>query len=77
MRAIVARLARLEPARRDEFVALVRADSGLNLETRMWLLRVARNDPFLESARKHLAGDPEAAQTSLHSSLAGAISSVG
>ena len=77
LRAIVRRLAALDPARRDQFVALVRADAGLNLETRMWLLRVARNEPFLAAARERLVGDPERARTPLDSPLAGAISSVG
>jgi hypothetical protein len=78
LRAIVRRLARVHRAGRlADFLELVRSDPGLNLETRKWLLRVARNEPFLAAVDAYYAGQPAARGTQLQSALAGAISSVG
>jgi hypothetical protein len=73
LQTLVGRIAALSDASREEFVARVRDDAGLNLDTRLWVLRIARNEPFLESARRRFGLDP----ASLDSPLAGAISSVG
>ena len=67
------RVAALEPERRQDFVGLVRSHARRNLETRLWILRIARNEPFLETVRLRFDADG----ASLHSPLAGAISSVG
>ena len=73
LRSVVARVATLDSERREAFVRLLRSDTGLNLETRLWVLRIARNEPFLASARARFGAD----RSSLHSPFAGAISSVG
>ncbi len=73
LRELVRRVAALGPEGREEFVRLVRSDTALNLETRLWVLRIARNEPLLELARGRFGADA----ASLHSPLAGAISSVG
>ena len=73
LRQLVRRVASLDPERREDFVRLVRSDGRLNLETRQWILRIARSEPFLETARLRFDADG----ASLHSPLAGAISSVG
>jgi hypothetical protein len=73
LRSVVGRIASLSGPARGDFVARVREDEELNLETRLWVLRIARNEPFLESARRRFGLDP----ASVHSALAGAISSVG
>ena len=73
LRALTHRIARLPAEPRDDFVRLVRADTKLNLETRLWVLRIARNEPFLDAARSRFGAE----RASLHSPLAGAISSVG
>ena len=78
LRAIVRRLARLRRAGRlSQFLGLVRSDPALNPETRRWILRVARNEPFLAAAEAYYAAEPAARRAPLQSALAGAISSVG
>jgi hypothetical protein len=73
LQTLVGRIAALSAAGRQDFVARVREDDELNLETRLWVLRIARNEPFLDRARRHFGRH----RASLDSPLAGAISSVG
>ena len=74
LRTIVRRIAELSHAERlDAFCELVRDDAEMNTDTRRFILRIARNEPFLRDADEHLGP----AGPSVQSPLAGAISSVG
>ena len=74
LRTIVRRIAELSQAGRlDAFCELVRDDTELNTDTRRFVLRIARNEPFLRDAEEHLGP----AEPPVQSPLARAISSVG